>query len=187
MELDLPPGWIELPPPGRPARGLLRRNPYHVLAGRLVSSGAVIKPLAGATAAYLERVAGAETGLLSLATYVRAPSREDHTFVTFAVFLGPRAGGSPLEELAARKGDPRESDHQVERLDLPWGAAARAAYTRTRPNGGEPRPFVQYWVEPAGWDRVVIAVGDVDATDPRSVDAHISEIDTLARTLQLQR
>ena len=187
VQLTLPTGWIELPPPGRAANGLLRRNPYRVLARQLVASGAVLKPLAAATAAYLERVAAADTALLALATFVRAPSRDEHTFVTFAVFPGPPAGDATLEDLAARKGDPRESDHAVEKVQLPWGPAARATYTRARSDGGEPKPFVQYWIDPTGADRLVVAVGDVDVTDPRSVDAHISDIDALARTLTLRR
>lgn len=187
MQLTLPPGWIELPRPGRPANGLLRRNPYRVLARQLVASGAVLKPLAAATAVYLERVAAADTALLGLAAYVRAPSRDEHALVTFAVFPGPPVGEAPLEDLAARRGDRRESEHSVEKLQLPWGSAARATYARARSDGGEPRPFVQYWVEPTGRDRLVVAVGDVDVTDPRSVDAHISDIDTLARTLTFHR
>lgn len=186
VSFDLPPGWVRLPSPGERGTGLLRRDPFEVLARRLVSSGAVIKPLVRSTAAYLERVANADPGALGVATLVRAPSREEHTFVTFAVFPGPPVGDAPLEELAARPGDGRESVHLVETVDLPWGRAARATYTRARMGGGEPRPFVQYWVAPEGHDRVVIALGDVDAPAGAPVEQLLSDIDSLVRTLTIR-
>ncbi len=185
VSFDLPTGWVELPAPGERGKGLLRRDPFEALARQLVSSGSVIKPLLHATAAYLERVASADPGALKVATLVRAPSRKEHTFVTFAVFGGPPVGEAPLEEMAARRGDGRESDHHVESVDLPWGRAARATYTRERMGGGEPRPFVQYWVAPYGHDHVVIALGDIDAPHGDPVDAYLSDIELLVRTLTI--
>lgn len=186
VSFDLPPGWVELPSPSQRGRGLLRRSPYESLARRLVSSGAVIKPLVGATARYLERVAAADPTALAVATLVQAPSREEHTFITFVVFPGPPAGVTPLEELAARRGDGSESEHQVRAVDLPWGRAARATYTRSFPDGGE-QPFVQYWVEAEGLDQVVITLGDIEAPPGASIDAYISDIDGLTRTLMVKR
>ncbi len=188
VSFDLPPGWIELPTPGPRPGGLLRRNPYEALARRLASTGAIINQLVRATAAYLERVAAADPGALGIATYVEARNREEHTFATFAVLPGPAAGGSPLEELASRRADPRESDHTVEPVDLPWGKASRASYTRPRLQGeGEPRPFVQYWAAPEGQDQLLILLGDVDAPTGAPVEAFISDIDRLARTLTISR
>ncbi|HET6966189.1 MAG TPA: hypothetical protein VFH58_15540 [Acidimicrobiales bacterium] len=185
VSLELPEGWIELPAPGGRGKGLLRRDPFEALARQLVSSGAVIKPLLRPTASYLERVASADPGALKVATLVRAPSREEHTFVTFAVFGGPLVAEAPLEEMATRRGDERESEHEVEPVDLPWGRAARATYTRDRMDGGEGRPFVQYWVAPSGHDHVIIVLGDIDAPDGAPVDAYLSDIDSLVRTLTI--
>jgi hypothetical protein len=185
VSFQLPRGWIELPPPGQKPGGLLRRNPYEVLARQLVGAGAVIKPLTNATAAYLERVAAADPGVLGIASYVQALNREEHTFVTFAVFQGPRIGSADIEELAARRNDSREGEHSVEQVDLPWGRAARASFTRTRTRGGEPRPFVQYWVEASDLDHLIIVTGDVDAPAGSTVDHLISDIDSLARTLAI--
>lgn len=188
VAFDLPPGWIELPPPGDRPTGLLRRNPYEVLARRLASTGAVTKQLVRATTAYLERVATADPGVLGIATFVQAPNRDEPTFVTFAVFQGPAADGQSLEELASRRGDPLESEHTVEPVYLPWARAARASYTRPRLQGtAEPRPFVQYWAAPEGNDRIVILLGDVDAPAGTPVEGFISDIDRLARTLTISR
>jgi hypothetical protein len=186
VSFRLPAGWIELPPPGGRPTGLLRRSPYEKLARQLVSSGAVIKPLTSATAAYLEQVASADPGVVGIATYVRALSREEHTFATFAVFPGPRSGARPLEDLAAGRGDQKESDHVVENVDLPWGRAARASFTREQNPGDEPQPFVQYWVEAANLGELVILNGDVDVPAGAAVDPLVSDIDALARTLTIR-
>lgn len=186
VSFDLPPGWVRVPANGRPG-GLLRRNPYESLARRLVASGAVTKALAPAIASHLERVASADPDVLGIATFVRATSREEHTIVTFAVFLGPRTPEEPLEELAARRGDPRESLHRVESRELPAGPAARAAYSRPRLQGGEARPFVQYWVAPAAYNQLVIALGDIDAPAGAPVEAFVSDIDKLAESLTIKR
>jgi hypothetical protein len=192
VRFDLPRGWVELPAPGQRPQGLLRRSPYELLARRLVANGSVTRTMTEPTAAYLERVASADPGVIGIATYIEVPSRNRHTFVTFAVFPGPKpdldgdADGEVLAELAARPGDDRESPRVVEPAELPWGRAARATYTRDRPGGwGDPRPFVQYWVQPHGIDHLVILLGDVDAPPDEPTDAHISDIDSLARTLWL--
>lgn len=185
VSFQLPPGWVELPPPGQKPSGLLRRNPYQVLARQLVSSGAVIKPLTTPVAAYLERVASADPGVLGVASYVQALNREEHTFVTFAAFHGPRVGSADIQELAGRQNDPREGEHAVDRVVLPWGRGARASFTRARMHGGDPRPFVQYWVEPDGQDQLIIVTGDIDAPQGAPVDHLISDIDTLTRTLAI--
>lgn len=181
----MPPGWVELPSPGQKPAGLLRRNPYEVLARRLAASGAVIKPLIGATTAYLERVASADPGVLGIATYIQALNREEHTFVTFAVFQGPAVGSADIEDLANRRNDPREGEHTVDTVELPWGRAARASFSRARMQGGEPRPFVQYWAEPTGLDHLIILTGDIDAPTGAAVEGLISDIDTLARTMTI--
>ncbi len=185
VAFKLPAGWVELPSPSDRPAGLLRRNPYETIARRLVASGAVIKPLTAATAAYLERIATADPGVLAIATFVRALNREEHTFVTVAVFPGPRVGSAPLSELAARRADGRESEHQVEMVELPWGRAARASFTRSRLQGGEPRPFLQYWVEASGLDDMVVITGDVDAPTGAAPEPLISDIDALIRTLTI--
>ena len=185
VELDLPPGWLELPAPGERPQGLLRRSPYEKLARRLVSEGAVIKPLAGPTAAYLERVAAADPEVLGLAVFIEVPSREHHTFITFVVFPGLPAAGLDLEDLAARRGDSRESQHTVEAVDLAWASAARAAYTRPRADGPGEHPFVQYWLHPHRTGQLIIALGDVDAPPEAPVDAYISDIDRLVRTMRV--
>ncbi|HUZ19627.1 MAG TPA: hypothetical protein VMU75_03535 [Acidimicrobiales bacterium] len=183
VSFDLPAGWVDLPLTGGVRKGLLRRSAYEVRAHELVSSGAVIRPLRAATARYLQRVASGAPDALGIATLVQAPSREEHTFVTFAVFRGPRVDAEPLEEMASRRADDRESEHIVEPAELPWGRALKAAYTRPGLQGDGNRPFVQYWVEPTGLDTVVIALGDIDAPDGADVEKFLSDIDHLARTV----
>jgi hypothetical protein len=183
--LNLPPGWVLVPPPGGRPQGLLRRDPYERLARRLVSSGAVIKGMADPTAAYLSRVAVADPTALVRAAYIEVPGRHEHTFVTFGVFPGP-PDGAELMELAGRRGDSRESERTVEAVRLPWAWGARAYYTRNRSAGGyDPRPIVQYWLRPDGLGRLLMALGDIDAPPEAPLDARISEIDQLTRTMKV--
>jgi hypothetical protein len=192
-EFDLPVGWVRLPPPDARPKGMLRRDPFELLARQLVTGGAVIETMTEAAAQYIRRIASADPAALAVASLIQVPSREDHTFVNFAVFAASPAPIGPdgdraverMRELAGRKGSESESHHRVEPVELPWGRGARSTWTR--PRRGEPgvREFIGFWVIPNGIGSLITMLGDISAGATADPGRIVDDIDGLARSIRI--
>ena len=194
VALSLPAGWVRLPEPGARPKGLLRRDPFEVLAREFVSSGGVIAPLVQPTRDYLRRMAEADPGALGVACHIAAPNRTENTFANVVV-IGPvrvpqlPGGGVDWDEvtsLAARPA-PGDSPHATERAELPWGSAVKATWTRSRSaeNLANVKHVVAYWVVSEALGAVITVQGDVSADRPGDLEQALSDIDAIAVSVEV--
>lgn len=195
VTLTLPWGWVDVPPPNAPRRGLLKRDPFEVLAREFVASGAVIRPLLRPTRDYLHRIAQADPNPLRLAAHIAAPTRTDTTFANVLVLgpvLVPRLGGGDVDwdEISRRAALPAASRAGgkacgVERVSVPWGAAVKVSWTPNRGTEG-PAPTtraVGYWVLPNHLASLIVIHGDVSAGSTDESCRLLSEIDAMVMSM----
>jgi hypothetical protein len=194
VEFTLPSGWVRLPEPGAKPKGLLRRDPFEALARDIVSSGAVIAPLVDPTRDYLRQMAHADPDALGVACHIAAPNRTENTFAN-VVIVGPvRVPQGPggdvdwdeVTSLAARPA-PGDSPHSTAQVQLPWGGAVKAAWTRSRgaENLVNAKHVVAYWAVSDDLGTMVTVQGDVSTDRPGDLEQALSDIDAIAVSVQL--
>jgi hypothetical protein len=194
VTFTLPGGWVRLPEPGAKPKGLLRRDPFEVLARDIVASGAVIAPLVNPTRDYLRQMARADPDALGVACHIAAPSRTENTFAN-VVIVGPvRVPQGPdgdvdwdeVDGLAATaaRGD---SPHSTARVQLPWGRAVKGTWTRTRSaeNLANVKHVVAYWAVSDDLGTMITVQGDVSTDRPGDLEQVLSDIDAIAVSVQL--
>lgn len=190
----LPAGWVRLPAADARPKGLLRRDPFEVLAREIVGSGAVIPDLLEPTRDYLRHMAQLDPEALGVACHIAAPSRTENTFANVVV-VGPASvphqsdgevDWDELTRLAASPG-PHDEARATERVQLPWGPAVKATWTRSRgaDNLRNPKQVVGYWVIADTLGALITVQGDVSADASGEVGRILSDIDAIAVSVQV--